>query len=198
MLEPPAAVIPDGAVNAALGLPDADAVAADTGRTAADLAAGPADSAGGMEPPAAPPLADAAAAEGAAACASDDDCRLVSDCCSCTAIPRGEKAPFCDPKRSCVVSVCAQYQGLERARCAGGRCVLGFDCDPASIQCKRLAPLCPVGQVPRVMGGCYGECVDARQCLSVASCSACGAADACVPSSGAASGLHCQGPPGSR
>jgi hypothetical protein len=107
----------------------------------------------------------------AAACAVDEDCRLVSDCCTCQAIPRDGKAPSCDPKRSCVTSVCAQYQGIDQARCAAGRCVLGFDCDTTTVVCKRLPPVCPTGQVPQVVGTqgarCYGECVDATQCLKV-------------------------------
>jgi hypothetical protein len=38
------------------------------------------------------------------------------------------------------------------------------DCDPTKIMCKRLAPECDAGEVPRVEGGCYGECVKIDQC----------------------------------
>jgi hypothetical protein len=137
-----------------------------------------------------------ATGDGGATCHSDDDCLLVSDCCACTAIPRGEKPATCDPKRVCVTTLCAQYQGIDHARCSAGRCVLGFDCDTTSIACKRLAPLCPLGQVPQVVGPpggrCYGECVDARQCLAVPACSSCRPTDLCVGA--AAAGLHCLDP----
>ena len=92
------------------------------------------------------------------------------------------------------MSVCAQYPGVDRARCSAGRCVLGFECDPAKILCKRLPPVCPPGQVPQVVSGCYGECVDARQCLTVASCAVCGPADVCVRGVAALPGWHCQAP----
>jgi hypothetical protein len=128
-----------------------------------------------------------------AGCRSDDDCQLVNDCCTCQAIPRGEKPTSCDPKRSCVTAVCAQYQGVDRAHCSAGRCVLGFECDPARVLCKRLAPICPPGEVPQIVNGCYGECVDARQCSTVASCVTCAPADACVGGP-ALPGLHCQSP----
>src|SRR5689334_13976179 len=70
-----------------------------------------------------------ASATAAGPCRTDDDCQLVNDCCACEAIPRGEKAPACDPNRSCGTFVCAQYAGVDRAHCSAGRCVLGFDCD---------------------------------------------------------------------
>jgi hypothetical protein len=129
-----------------------------------------------------------------AVCQSDDDCQLINDCCACQAIPRGEKPASCDPKRPCVTSVCAQYQGVDRAHCSAGRCVLGFVCDPAKVLCKRLPPICPSGQVPQVVSGCFGECVDARQCSTVPSCAVCAPADACVRAVDALLGLHCQAP----
>jgi hypothetical protein len=170
----------------------ADALAAADGPvpTAADAASTP-DAASTVDMV---PAADSAASAPAAACQSDDDCQLVSDCCSCQAIPRGEKPATCDPKRSCVMSVCAQYRGVDRARCSAGRCVLGFECDPGQILCKRLPPVCPPGQVPQVVNACYGECVDARQCLTVASCAVCGPADVCVRAVAALGSLHCHAP----
>jgi hypothetical protein len=129
----------------------------------------------------------------AALCQADNDCQLVSDCCSCQAILRGEKAPSCDPNRSCVMSVCAQYKGVDRGRCSAGRCVLGFDCVGPAL-CKRLPPVCPLGQVPQVVDGCYGECVDAQQCATVASCALCRSGDLCVRTVAAPAGWHCQSP----
>lgn len=168
---------PDGAV----------ADRADSGTGAADAPAAPADGAA----PDVAATADGSPVATGAGCQTDNDCLLISDCCSCQAIPRGEKAPSCDPKRSCVMSVCAQYQGVDQARCSAGRCVLGFECDPTKVLCKRLPPVCPPGQVPRVLSGCYGECVDARQCLTVPSCAVCGPADTCVGAVAALPGLHC-------
>jgi hypothetical protein len=137
-----------------------------------------------------------ATADGGGPCHSDDDCALVNDCCACAAISRGEKPAACDPKRTCVTTLCAQYQGIDHARCSAGRCVLGFDCDTTSLACKRLAPLCPPGQVPQVVGPpggrCYGQCVDARQCVAVPACSSCRPTDLCVGAG--ATGLHCLDP----
>jgi hypothetical protein len=142
--------------------------------------------------------AKAAEASGATGtCATDDDCQLVNDCCSCEAIPRGENAPACDSKRSCVMPICAQYPGVDHARCSAGRCLLGFDCDPTMIACKRLPPVCPPGQTPQVVGQggarCYGACVDARQCLTVPACGACRPTDECARPD-ASTALHCLGP----
>jgi len=92
------------------------------------------------------------------------------------------------------MSVCAQYKSVDRATCSGGRCVLGFQCDTTAVLCKRLPPLCPLGQVPQVVNSCYGECVDARQCATVPSCTVCHPSDACVRTVAAPAGLHCQSP----
>jgi hypothetical protein len=174
---------------------DAAAPAGD-GASAGDLAA--------PVTPEPPSAADAALSQGeiapggpAGPCQTDDDCQLVNDCCSCQAIPRGEKAPSCDPNRLCGTLICAQFPGVDRAHCSAGRCVLGFDCDPGMIACKRLPPVCPPGQIPQVVGQgdgrCYGECVDARQCLTVPACSACRPTDLCARPD-ASTALHCLGP----
>jgi hypothetical protein len=83
---------------------------------------------------------------------------------------------------------------VDLARCSAGRWVLGFDCDPARVLCKRLPPICPPGEVPQVVNGCFGECVDARQCLTVASCIVCAPPDTCVRAVDPLAGLHCQAP----
>ena len=48
------------------------------------------------------------------------------------------------------------------------------DCDPLKITCKRAAPPCPAGQVPRIddVGNCYGDCVkiDRCACSTAAQC----------------------------
>jgi hypothetical protein len=139
---------------------------------------------GAAEATPAPAPLDGAINPGPAQCQRDEDCQLVNDCCSCQAIGARESAPYCDPKMACVMPSCSQYGGLDHAKCMAGRCVLGFDCDASNVACKRLPPVCPAGQAPQIVGQgasrCYGECVDARQCLSVPSCSVCAAKDLCV------------------
>jgi hypothetical protein len=130
-------------------------------------------------------------------CARDADCQLVNDCCSCVAVPRMDRAPACDSRIACAQTFCMQFGGIDQPRCVAGRCVLGLDCDATVVACKRLAPTCPAGQVPRIVGGlgarCYGECVDARQCLSVPSCAGCAKDELCVRGTDAngATTQHC-------
>jgi len=177
-LVPVEAAVGDSAADSASAGLDGGTVLVDAG--AADAASTPVL-----------PAADAAAGAMSTTCLSDADCQLVNDCCRCQAIPSGEKVAACDPQRSCVTLVCAQYQGIETARCSAGRCILGFDCDTTKVLCKRVAPLCPPGQVPLVAGQCYGECVDARQCLTVPSCASCQPADTCVRRPSSPQTLHC-------
>jgi hypothetical protein len=128
-------------------------------------------------------------------CHQDEDCRLVDDCCSCLAVPNGQVGPGCDPRKSCLMTACTQYGGVERARCVAGRCVVGFDCDTATVTCKRQPPVCPPGQTPLAVGKaadrCYGECVDAQQCAAVPACGACAPADLCLHTPGVDEAIHC-------
>jgi len=39
-----------------------------------------------------------------------------------------------------------------------------LECDPNQVSCKRAAPQCVFGEVPRVVDGCYGECVKVDRC----------------------------------
>ncbi len=142
--------------------------------------------------------ADAAAPSASAQCHKDDDCFLVDDCCSCAALGRNEKAaaPACDPKIACLQTACMEFGSVARPRCEAGRCVLGLDCDTSTVTCRRAAPSCPAGQVPRVIamagGRCFGECVSARQCLFVPNCAGCAKDDLCVRTPDAARSVaHC-------
>jgi hypothetical protein len=45
-------------------------------------------------------------------------------------------------------------------------------CDPRKLLCKRAAPTCEYGFVPRVVDGCYGECIRVDDCV-------CSGPDAC-------------------
>jgi hypothetical protein len=65
-----------------------------------------------------------------------------------------------------------QPDGRGGADNEGGTATGLVDCDPKKIVCKRLAPVCEIGEVPRVEGSCYGECVKIDQC-------ACGSAEQC-------------------
>lgn len=40
----------------------------------------------------------------------------------------------------------------------------GVNCDVRDIRCRTPAPACEFGQVPEVVGTCYGECVDIGEC----------------------------------
>ena len=52
-------------------------------------------------------------------------------------------------------------------------------CELTTVQCtgvicSSLPPSCPSGQLPRVVDGCWGECVSVSRCLEVPDCNACG------------------------
>jgi hypothetical protein len=138
---------------------------------------------------------DAGAPSSGAACGEDDDCRLVDDCCSCLAVTRDQAAPACDPKKSCPTTTCAQYGGVDRARCVAGRCIVGFECQTGPVTCNRQPPVCPPGQTPLAVGPvddrCYGECVDADQCLAVPGCTACAPGALCLRTPSSDQAYHC-------
>lgn len=48
----------------------------------------------------------------------------------------------------------------------------GITCDVRKLTCKRAAPTCDYGYVPRIVDGCYAECVRIDDCV-------CNGADAC-------------------
>lgn len=104
-------------------------------------------------------------------CTVDGDCTLFSDCCSCIGIPSGSDEPYgCD--MACAIDSCSAA-GIKQARCAAGRCVAGFECDPMKSACFSMPPVCPPGRVPSVVGACWGPCVDVTQCSGVPSCAEC-------------------------
>jgi hypothetical protein len=47
---------------------------------------------------------------------------------------------------------------------AGGAASGRVSCDPRSVLCRRAPPICDEGEVPSVVGRCYGECVPIEQC----------------------------------
>jgi hypothetical protein len=56
-----------------------------------------------------------------------------------------------------------------------GECVVKTSCDPRKAFCKMLKPTCPAGQVPSVINGCWGPCVDIDTC----SCETTGSTEEC-------------------
>jgi hypothetical protein len=114
-------------------------------------------------------------------CQSAADCKLVDDCCSCAAVsPTDPLPPMC--ALDCFQSACSAA-GVTQAnvQCVAGRCVAGFDCDQTHAMCNAPPPQCTPGEVPSVIGQCWGPCVDATQCLGVNSCTSCtGAFTTCV------------------
>lgn len=45
-------------------------------------------------------------------------------------------------------------------------------CDRRPLSCRRAEPVCGEGEVPRIIGNCFGECVriDACVCSEAADC----------------------------
>ena len=114
-------------------------------------------------------------------CIVDEDCMLVNDCCSCEAVPVGEDAPECDIK-ACLVPTCtAVGLGKPAVECNFGTCeVEEVSCNPMLVVCDEKPPVCPEGQAPRVVEGCWGGCIPVEYCDVVPSCEDCGEDEACV------------------
>ncbi|MCE7893496.1 MAG: hypothetical protein DYH12_27970 [Sorangiineae bacterium PRO1] len=116
-----------------------------------------------------------------AECTDDSQCTLFSDCCTCAALgPNEPQPPSCD--MACKQNSCEAH-GVTggKARCVAGQCIVGYACQPTQVFCNALPPTCPKGEVPSVLGGCWGPCVPAVQCAGVSSCTQCtGALTTCV------------------
>ncbi len=50
---------------------------------------------------------------------------------------------------------------------------VGVDCNPSTVSCKAMQPVCPKGQVPAVENGCWGPCVPVLTCKPEKDCSTC-------------------------
>ncbi len=123
-------------------------------------------------------------------CVSDDDCELLSDCCSCLVAPKGKASlPYCEPT-PCFADQCTA-SGIQKASCVAGTCIKGFECDSTQVYCNALPPLCEGGEVPSVSEGCWGPCVPAVQCASVAQCTDCPGGTACVVNEAFGTTTHC-------
>jgi hypothetical protein len=109
-----------------------------------------------------------------------DPCRFQDPDCNVNAptIP-GDTDPPTNPDEPVA---CALYLELEDGKCSrpeDDACRFqdpdcadqreGYDCDTSKITCQTFAPVtCPDGQVPTVVDGCYGDCVDPAECAPVA------------------------------
>ncbi|MBI5533197.1 MAG: hypothetical protein HY898_10800 [Deltaproteobacteria bacterium] len=119
-------------------------------------------------------------------------CKIFSDCCACIAYGPGEPPPP-ECLMDCFVDSCTS-QGLpsgQKAACEVGRCVVGFDCDPAHVYCNGLPPDCEPGLAPAVVNGCWGGCVAAAECRNVPSCDACAKSELCVNHNYSNNEFHC-------
>lgn len=70
------------------------------------------------------------------ACMEADECEVVDDCCSCTAIPVGAEPPACDLP-NCEQSACAAAGITPVAECELGTCQLVDDVEPGCESCER-------------------------------------------------------------
>jgi hypothetical protein len=60
--------------------------------------------------------------------------------------------------------------GVGTAGSGGGN---GIRCNPSTVLCDAPTPVCPVGEVPSVIGACWGSCVPILSCETEASCDDC-------------------------
>jgi hypothetical protein len=76
-----------------------------------------------------------------------------------------------------VVELCGDVDCEVGATCVFGRCVAhAVDCNTDQIECDAPVPGCQEGQVPSVVAGCFGPCVDVAECNYVDECAICEAA----------------------
>ena len=126
-------------------------------------------------------------------CKEGSECTIFRDCCTCTAYgPNEDVPPSC--AQDCFQDACssAGIAWEHEPVCSLGQCIVGVDCDPADVFCNALPPNCEAGMVPSVVDGCWGDCIDATQCLTVSDCDVCtGAGQLCVNQTYTDSEYHC-------
>jgi hypothetical protein len=71
----------------------------------------------------------------------------------------------------------------------------GEDCDPKHVSCDLPEPACSGGQVPVVLGSCWGPCIDQIMCAPVA-CDPTGSPPQCPAGWGCLSSGTCAPPRG--
>jgi hypothetical protein len=121
-------------------------------------------------------------------CMRDADCEILGDCCGCHSVTNGTISTC---SLDCASDHCRDFATAPTARCAFGQCVLDVSCI-GTVVCPALPPSCGPGQVPTIVGGCYGPCIDAPECRAVEDCQACnGPGQACLYEYGAVGVAHC-------
>jgi Cys-rich repeat protein len=98
----------------------------------------------------------------------------------CVPVPSGVCVPaprVCETHDDCAL-------GGVNAWCVNGECVWEVDCDPNHAACDMIPPTCPDGEVPSVVGGCFGPCVPEEACMPIipgcADDSQCGPDEKCI------------------
>jgi hypothetical protein len=56
---------------------------------------------------------------------------------------------------------------------AGAGGATSVDCDPSTVTCKAMTPICPKGEAPTVENGCWGKCVPVLSCAPIKDCTNC-------------------------
>lgn len=110
-------------------------------------------------------------------CQQDSDCEVLSDCCTCDVIAKGDTPPAC-PIMECLVDTCSTLDvGKSKPVCRFGRCTFSkVNCNPFGLLCDAAPPDCPAGQLPSVTedGTCYtGQCAPVEACNWAPDCESC-------------------------
>jgi hypothetical protein len=110
-------------------------------------------------------------------CQQDSDCEILSDCCTCDVIAKGDTPPAC-PIMECLVDTCSTLDvGKSKPVCRFGRCSFSkVHCNPVGVLCDAAPPDCPAGQLPSVTedGTCYtGQCAPTEACDWAPDCASC-------------------------
>lgn len=119
-------------------------------------------------------------------CERDSDCKLLSDCCKCEAIPADQPLDLCEA--ACGVTPC-ESAGAQGVRCLVGRCELVKRCRAEAAPPCPDPPPCPAGTLPvagpiagsQCMGIPWtGECSPVERCDWVPDCNACPDGTHCI------------------
>jgi hypothetical protein len=140
------------------------------------------------------PTAGAAGVTGSAPvleCWTSEDCMLKNDCCTCEGVPvaAGAAQPACD--QACTDRPCSAFGPDVSVACYRGFCTLDVDCERYDLTCDDPEPACAPGMAPTVVDGCWGPCIDARECPSVPSFDYCAEGDLHVTASMLGATDHC-------
>lgn len=125
------------------------------------------------------------------ACRAPGDCALGEECIFTAGCPRDTPAMgTCGAPMECFVAVAfCGCNGTTFQDCPStpsqsfshrGACDTPpppVDCDPSSVICRSLPPVCAAGDVPSVIAGCWGPCVNAATCAPMP----CATGRACPP-----------------